>query len=58
MDLRQRLDPIVGYNVVAQLRSGKLFALLLGSLVVGIMIFMMFAILGGRFFLGGRTLGF
>ncbi len=49
MDLRQGFHSIVGYNVVAQLRPGKLFGLLLGCLVVGIMIFMMFAILGGLF---------
>jgi tetrahydromethanopterin S-methyltransferase subunit G len=49
MDLRQGLHPIVGYNVVAQRRAGKLLGLLFGCLVVGIMIFMMFAILGGLF---------
>jgi tetrahydromethanopterin S-methyltransferase subunit G len=49
MDLRQGLHPIVRYNVVAQLRPGKLLGLLFGCLVVGIMLFMMFAILGGLF---------
>jgi len=34
---------------VAQLRPGKLLGLLFGSIVVGIMLFMMFAILGGLF---------
>lgn len=47
MDLCQGFYSIIGYNAVAQLRPGKLFGLVLGCLVVGIMIFMMFAILGG-----------
>jgi hypothetical protein len=34
---------------VAQLRPGKLLGLFFGCLVVGIMLFMMFAILGGLF---------
>jgi tetrahydromethanopterin S-methyltransferase subunit G len=34
---------------VAQLRPGKLLGLLFGGIVVGIMLFMMFAILGGLF---------
>jgi hypothetical protein len=49
MDLRQRLYPIVRYNIVVQLRPGKLLGLLFGCVVVGIMLFMMFAMLGGLF---------
>jgi hypothetical protein len=32
---------------MARIRAGKLMGLLLGCLVVGVMVFMMFAILGG-----------
>ena len=49
MDLREGLHPVVRYNVVARLHPGKLLGLLFGCLVIGIMIFMMFAILGGLF---------
>ena len=34
---------------MAKLSTGKLVGLLLGSLVIGVMIFMMFAVLGGLF---------
>jgi hypothetical protein len=34
---------------MAKLSTGKLVGLLFGSLVVGVMIFMMFAVLGGLF---------
>jgi hypothetical protein len=47
MDFHQGLHPIVRYNVVAKLHPGKLFGLVLGCLVAGVMIFMMFAIFGG-----------
>jgi hypothetical protein len=36
-----------GKAVMAKLSTGKLTGLLLGCLVVGVMIFMMFAVLGG-----------
>ena len=49
MDLRQGLPPIVRYDIVARLRLGQLLGLLFGCLVVGIMHFMMSAILGGLF---------
>ena len=49
MDLRQGFYPIVRYNIVAKLSPAKILGLFFGSLVVGIMIFMMFAILGGLF---------
>jgi hypothetical protein len=49
MDLRQGLHPVVRYNMVSQLRPAKLLGLVFGCLVVGIMIFMMFAILGSLF---------
>jgi hypothetical protein len=37
----------MGQTRMAKLSIGKLAGLLLGSLVVGVMIFMMFAVLGG-----------
>jgi hypothetical protein len=49
MDLLQGLHPVVRYNVVAKLRPGKLLGLVFGCLVVGVLLFMMFAILGGLF---------
>jgi hypothetical protein len=49
MDLRQGLHAIVRHNIVAQLRPSQLIGLLFGCLVVGIMLFMMFVILGGLF---------
>jgi hypothetical protein len=49
MDLRQGLHPVVRYNVVANLRPGKLLGLVFGCLAVGVPLFMMFAILGGLF---------
>jgi hypothetical protein len=48
MDLRQGLHPIIRYNV-AKLRPGKLLGLVFGCLVVGVLLFMSFAILGGLF---------
>ena len=48
MDLRQGLHPIIRYNVVAKLRPGKLLGLVFAYLVVGVLLFMMFAI-GGLF---------
>jgi tetrahydromethanopterin S-methyltransferase subunit G len=46
MDLWQGLHTIDRYQVVAQLRVDRVIGLLFGCLVVGMMIFMMFAILG------------
>jgi hypothetical protein len=47
MDLYQGLHPIVRYNIVAKLSPAKILGLVFGSLVIGIMLFMMVAILGG-----------